>query len=142
MKATFLTSVLVALSFTANVNANNVNTYSNIEATESGTKKEYISVNKESLKPLTKSFYNYDSDGRILEKTFSKWSYEKGWEVTGRYEYIYNDVSKVASIIYTDTNGTDAKERLLVYLYDENDEFLSIEQIEINDVNSNVFTLK
>lgn len=39
MKATILTSVFVALFFSANLNANNVKTYSNIESGESGTKK-------------------------------------------------------------------------------------------------------
>lgn len=145
MKAIFLTSVLVALFFSANLNANNVKTYSNEQSGEFGIKKEYISVEKETLKPLKKEYYQYDTTGRLLEKTVSKWSYEKGWENTGRYEYQYNETGKVANVIYTEWNkqSNDWAEKacFLVHVYDDNNEFLSIEQFEINTTNNNLITL-
>ena len=141
MKAIFLTTVLSALSFSANMNADNVKTYSNIESGEFGTKKEYVSVESKTSKPLKKEFYHYDADGRIQEKTISKWSDEKGWENAGKYEYQYNETGKVANVIYTEWNKKDGnwsdKAYFLVHVYDENNEFLSIEQLEINTTASN-----
>jgi len=146
MKATLLTSVFVALFFSANLNANNVKTYSNIESGEFGTKKEFVSVKSETLEPLKKENYCYDTTGRLSEKTISKWSYEKGWENVGRYEYRYNETGNVASVIYTEWNKVDndwaSKEYFLVHVYNENDEFLSVEQFEIGTTNNNYITLR
>lgn len=109
-------------------------------------KKEFVSVESKTLEPLKKESYNYDVTGRLTEKTISKWSYEKGWENTGRYEYQYNETGNVANVIYTEWNKQDndwaSKEYFLVHVYNENNEFLSIEQLEISTTNSNYITLK
>ena len=123
MKATILTSVFVALFSAANLNAKDVKTYTNNESGEFGTKKEYVSVDKETLKPTTKEFYYYDVNGRIVEKTVSKWSDEKGWENIGLYEYQYNENGNVANVIYTERADQSDKTYFLVHQYDENNEF-------------------
>jgi len=146
MKAIFLTTVLSAFFFSANLNANNVKTYNNVETGEFGTKKEFISVESETLKPLKREYYFYNPEGRIVEKTISSWSDQKGWVNAGRYEYQYNETGKVANVIFTEWNKKDAnwseKAYFLVHVYDENNEFLSIEQLEINTTKNNYITLK
>lgn len=141
MKATLLISVFAALVFSTTVSAKNVKTYINMESNESGIKKEYVSVDAETHKPLTKKYYNYDSEGNIIEKTVSKWNDVSGWVNYGKYEYKYLENGKVANIIYTEWNGKKNtwadKSDFLIHFYDDNGEFLSIRQIKIeNSINN------
>ena len=147
MKATFLTSVFAALVLTTNVNAKNVKVYSNNESNENGTLKEFVTLDNETSKPLTKDFYEYDVNGNIQEKTTSEWKDEKGWVNSRKYEYKYGKAGKVASVTYTKwdekvNNWSDSSD-VLVHIYDENDEFLTVKQIQIeNSIDNGFMTLK
>lgn len=144
MKTIVVTSVFAALVFSASVCAKNVKTYINMESNESGTKKEYVSLDAETQKPLNKEYYNYDSNGNIKEKTISKWNDKSGWVNHSKYEYSYLENGKMANISYTEWNGKkDAwadKFDLLIHFYDDNGEFLSIRQIKIEN-NMNDYNL-
>ncbi|MDR2954359.1 MAG: DUF3836 domain-containing protein [Prevotella sp.] len=138
MKATFLTTVFAALVLTTSVNAENVKTYNNVESNELGTTKEYITVDSETLAPLTKETYVYDLNGNMTEKKVSKWGNNKtGWINSSKYEYTYTISGKVANITFTEWNGkknnwADTSE-FLVHVYNDNNELLSIDQIQINN---------
>jgi len=147
MKATILTSVFAALVFSANLSAKNVKTYINAESGEFGSKKEYVSLDNETSKPLTKEYYYYDVDGKIIEKTVSKWNDKSGWVNCGKYEYQYGEGNKVANITFTEwdkkKNSWSDKSDFLVHLYDDNNEFMSVKQIQIdNNAEYNLVTQK
>ncbi|MFV0419480.1 MAG: DUF3836 domain-containing protein [Dysgonomonas sp.] len=140
MKAIVVASVLAALVFSASISAKNVKTYINMESNGSGIKKEYVSLDVETHKPLTREYYNYDSDGNITIKTVSKWNDKLGWVNYNKYEYNYLENGKIANISYTEWNGKKNmwadKSDLLIHFYNDNGEFLSIRQIEIeNSIN-------
>lgn len=134
MKAAVLTSV-VALVFAVNVNAKNVKTYSNVTNEESGVKKEYTTFKNDNSQPLSKVSYQYDNDGCIQEKVVSKWNNEKGWVDSEKYSYKYNESGQVETLAYTkwDTkkNTWSNKSDVLLYGYNTNNEFSSIDQIEV-----------
>lgn len=147
MKAIFLTSVFAALILSTNVDAKNVKTYINMDSNEFGVKKEYISIDIETSKPLTKEFYDYDSNNNIIEKTISKWDEKTGWKNCGKYEYNYFENGKVANITFTEWDNQKSiwseKSNFLIHLYNENGDFLSVKQIEIdNNSDYNLVSLK
>lgn len=147
MKTTILTSVFAVLVSVANLSARNVTTYSNVEVTSSGTNKEYVSIDNETSKPVTKELYDYGIDGKLEVKKISKWDDSKGWVNSSKYEYQYNEVGKVSNVIYTKwnekTNSWSDKSEFLVHIYNENDEILSIKQIQIeNNIDNTLLTQK
>lgn len=132
MKATILTTVFAALVLSINVNAQEIKTYSNVESTDSGTTKEYISVDSETLAPLTKEIYSYDAEGKIIEKVISKWSdSDAEWANTSKYEYTYgsSDSELVAHVAYTkwskSSNAWSDESEFMVNIYDENNNFMA-----------------
>lgn len=147
MKAIILTSVFAVLTFTADLNARNVKTYSNEEQTALGVNKEYISVDKKSLKPENKENYVYDADGRILEKTVSKWVDGAGWVNVGKTEYNYGEGGQVSYAAYTkwDNNTEDwsTKSDCQVNVYGSNNELLTVKRMEIDsNIRTNLITQK
>lgn len=145
MKAIILTSVFAVLVSVANLSARNVKTYSNVETNETGTKKEYVSIDVETSNPLTKELYNYSADGKLEVKKISNWNENKGWVNSAKYEYQYNEVGKVSNVTYTKwnekTNSWSDKSEFLAHIYNENNEILSIKQIQIeNNVDSTLLT--
>ncbi|WP_029903339.1 DUF3836 domain-containing protein [Prevotella sp. 10(H)] len=137
MNAAILTSVFAVLVSVTNLSAKNVITYSNVESNESGTKKEYVTLDKETAKPLSKEFYHYDEKGNVLEKTTSTWNNEKGWVNSSNYTYIYGENDMLSYVAYTkwDNKAEDwsNKSDILVHVYDENNNFLSVKQMQVNN---------
>lgn len=137
MKATILISVFASLIFSVNINAKNVKTYVNIEDRKSSLEKEYISLDKETLKPILKEYYLYDYAGNIQEKIVSKWSDRGGWINYFKYAYSYLENGKVANVTFTEWNTPkntwSDKSDFLIHLYDDNSEFLSVKKIEIDN---------
>jgi hypothetical protein len=137
MKATFLTSVFAVLVATANLNAKDVKVYSNVSSNESGVNKEYVALDEETSKPLSKGTYNYSVDGKIQDKTVSKWQDDKGWVNAGKHEYQYGKSGKISSITYTKwddkTGRWSSTSSLIINVYNDNDEFLSVKQIQIDN---------
>lgn len=137
MKATILISVFASLIFSVNINAKNVKTYVNIEDRKSSLEKEYISLDKETLKPILKEYYLYDYAGNIQEKMVSKWSDRRGWINYFKYAYSYLENGKVANVTFTEwdtqKNTWSDKSDFLIHLYDDNGEFLSVKKIEIDN---------
>ena len=141
MKTTIITSVFAMLVSTMNLSAKNVITYSNVENNESGVKKEYVTINKETSKPESKGCYLYDRKGNITGKTISVWNGGKGWVNTAKYEYQYTSANKVSGLTYTEWNKETGnwadKSSFIAHIYDENDELLSLEQINIQNMANN-----
>lgn len=132
MKATILTTVFAAFVLSINVNAQEVKTYSNVETTELGTLKEYISVDSETLAPLAKEIYSYDAEGKIVEKVISKWNGSKlSWENVSKYEYTYGNADSdiVTLVAYTKWNKSNKvwsdESEFMVNVYDENNNFMA-----------------
>lgn len=147
MKAILLTPVFAVLLSVVNVSAKNVKTYSNVETNETGTKKEYVSLDGKTSNPLTKELYDYSIDGKLDMKKISKWDENKGWINNAKYEYQYNEVGKISYVIYTKwnekTNAWSDKSDFLAHIYNENDEILSIKQIQIeNNIDNTLLTQK
>lgn len=138
MNATILTSVLAAFVFCVNVSANNVKTYSNVESSEFGTKKEYISVDSQSMTPQMKEYYHYNADGKIIEKTVSKWvDNSRGWVNSSRYEYHYGESGLVTAVSYTKWDDGkkvwEGNSEVLVNIYDEDGNFMASKQVKVTD---------
>lgn len=132
MKATILTTLFAAFVLSINVNAQDVKTYSNVESNELGISKEFISVDSETLSPLTKEFYSYDAEGKIVEKVVSKWGgSDAGWINTSKYEYAYGDANSdlVTLVAYTKwdkSNKNWSKDsEFLVNIYDEDSNYMA-----------------
>ncbi|WP_108822426.1 DUF3836 domain-containing protein [Dysgonomonas sp. Marseille-P4361] len=132
MKATILTTVFAALVLSISVNAQNVNRYSNVKATEFGTEKECISVDSKTLTPLIKQNYSFDADGKMIEKVISRWDgIDNGWVNVSKYEYTYTDADSdlISLIAYTKWNKAakdwSSESDLLVNVYDENNNYLA-----------------
>lgn len=93
MKTKILLSVLTIFLFTVNTYANKAETiiFSNIEKTEKGCVKEFLSCDKETNAPISKTVYEYDAEDRIQEKAIYEWNNNvKEWIGTQKYVYSYN----------------------------------------------------
>jgi hypothetical protein len=92
MKAKFFFSLLVVLFLYTTTYANTPETIvlSNIEQTEDGCIKEFLSCDKNTNAPLSKTIYRYDAEGRIMDKATYEWSGSKGWTGIQKYTYEYD----------------------------------------------------
>jgi hypothetical protein len=128
---------------TMSLNAKNVKTYSNVERNEMGTKKEYITLDDATSYPLMKEYYHYDANGNILQKTVSAWDSNTGWVARASSLYQYGETGKIVSIVYTKWNNKSesraGKSDIIIYLYDENNEFLTTKQIRMETGINNDF---
>lgn len=94
MKKIKLTIILASMFFTTIAMANNplVSSYSNIENTATGSKKEMISFRTDTNEPTKKAIYEYDLEGNIQEKTVYKWQGKnKGWVADQKLTYSYKN---------------------------------------------------
>lgn len=96
MKATNLLSLFIALFFSVGIYASNPETItlSNIEQTETGYVKEFLSCDKDTNAPLTKTVYEYDAENRLLEKAIYKWDTNEGWVGSKKYVYAYDESNR------------------------------------------------
>lgn len=137
MKATVLTTILVAFLSIVNVSASEPKTkiYNNIETTENGCIKEYTFINLETLSPEKKSVYEYNAEGLLLTKTEYKWKSEGGWAGFQKYEYEYNQNNKLTYLTHTEwdskLNTWSETSKQLAHLYDENGQLLTVKEIQI-----------
>ncbi|NDV79379.1 DUF3836 domain-containing protein [Dysgonomonas sp. 511] len=99
MKAKFFFLFVMILGFTASIHADSRETitFSNVEKTENGSVKEILHCNKYTNAPLLKTVYNYDADGRLLEKTLYEWNSNMGWVGTQKYQYNYSEDNQLLS---------------------------------------------
>lgn len=93
MKAKFIFSILLlfCLSISINANTRETITFSNIEKTETGCVKEFLYCDKDTNAPLAKTIYNYDAEGRLLDKASYDWNGSQGWVGTQKYLYSYGE---------------------------------------------------
>ncbi|WP_081852565.1 DUF3836 domain-containing protein [Prevotella sp. 10(H)] len=134
MKTTILTSVFAVLVSIMNVSAQNVNVLSNISNDETGTKKEYITVDK-AYAPLTKVYYFYDVNGNLKERTTSVWNNEKGWEnrITYSYEYEIDNTLAYVAFKKWDNNTNNWSNNPEVIMNERIDnEYLAVKPFQIN----------
>lgn len=93
MRAKNFLSLFIALFFTVGIYASNPETItlSNIEQTETGYVKEFLSCDKDTNAPISKTVYEYDAEDRLLEKAIYNWNSSEGWVGTKKYAYAYNE---------------------------------------------------
>jgi len=132
MKATILTSVLVAFLSVANVFAQETEkkVLTNIEQTESGSVKELTYLNEETSQAEKKTAYHYDENDVLLQKIDYKWNSHDGWIPTQKYEYEYNAEGKVSNVTFTKwdekKNKWSDKARQTAHIYNKQGESLAI----------------
>lgn len=100
MKTKILLSVLTVFLFTVNIYANKPETItlSNIEKTENGCVKEFLSCDKNTNAPISKTVYRYDAEDRMQEKATYEWnSNEKEWVGTQKYVYSYEKDNQLSA---------------------------------------------
>jgi len=94
MKTRTLLSLFVVCFITVNTFASNPETitFSNVEKTESGCVKEFLSCDKETNAPLSKTVYQYDAEDRLQEKATYEWNESrKEWLGIKKYLYSYDE---------------------------------------------------
>lgn len=102
MKTRILLSVLTVFLFTVNTYANKPETItlSNVEKTEAGCVKEFLSCDKETKAPLAKTVYQYDAEDRMQEKATYEWnSNNKEWVGIQKYIYSYDEKNQPTDLI-------------------------------------------
>lgn len=126
MKTAILTSLLIACFSITNVFAQNTEkkVLTNIEPTETGSKKEVVFLNEESFKAEKKVTYHYDLDNNLLQKIDYNWDAYIGWVPTQKYEYEYNFTGKVSLVTFTKWNDKKSKwandkSKYTALIYDE-----------------------
>ncbi|MDU1890208.1 MAG: DUF3836 domain-containing protein [Dysgonomonas sp.] len=142
MKTRILTSILAVVFSLTLVYAGNPKTtmYINHEASEAGLYKEYIYVDSETLEPLKRIVYNYDTNGVIKEKILYGWEYKKGWTGEQKYTYQCNVENKtIDNLVYTEWDNirdswSDNSE-YITYIYNDDSEFMSNTQIKAKTQN-------
>ena len=93
MKTKNLLSLFVAFFFAVGIYASNPETitFSNVEKTETGCVKEFLSCDKETNAPIAKTVYEYDSENRLLGKAIYNWDNADGWVGSKKYLYAYDE---------------------------------------------------
>jgi len=148
MKTKIFITVIVAFLSVANIYAGNpdVIVYTNEETTEQGCVKEYTTVEKETLKPVSKTVYQYDSDNKIQRKIFYGWNEEQGWESIQKYDYEYNLNGQIITLVYTEWDEQlktwSAQSEQLIHVYDLDGKFLAIKRLYINNAMGNLLAEK
>ncbi|MDR2954787.1 MAG: DUF3836 domain-containing protein [Prevotella sp.] len=104
MKTIIITFILGALFSISNIYANEPEpkVLTNVETTESGTKKEIIYLDEDSSLPKDKTIMYYNTDDQMLSKCCYKWDGYKKWIGTRKYEYKYNAEGKIESVTHTE----------------------------------------
>lgn len=139
MKTLILASVLFFLSFTSLFAGNLLSdVLVNIENRDNGTTKEYLHMVDN--KPHTKFVYEYDADGRMLNKMLQQWDAEKSvWVGISRYDYEYGSNGKLNDVLYTLWNTKNsnwsATSEMLVHIYDADGELVSVKREKVNNYN-------
>ena len=94
----FLSAILLSIS--AYAYSPETIVLSNIENTEKGCIKEFLFCDKETNAPISKTVYNYDAEGRMLDKCMYEWNSSKGWIGVQKLEYNYEaSNSPVAPVV-------------------------------------------
>lgn len=138
MKAIILASLLVVFLSLSSVFAQGQGrkVLANIETTKSGTVKEYVEVESETLKPLMKTVYQYGTNNNIRTKVCYNWDEASGWVNEKKYEYEYNRAGKVKNLVYTkwDENqqAWSSESERFFHVYDSNGKLLAVKQIRVN----------
>ncbi|MBB4034383.1 hypothetical protein GGR21_000268 [Dysgonomonas hofstadii] len=135
MKTLIISSVLAALVSVASLSAGNPKTtvYENIETTDAGVKKEYISYNTKISQGENKIVYIYNSNGVLASKTVYNWNTEKGWVILKNYDYKYNVDGKLAYLNFTKwENNRSVQAEQLIHIYDNEGNFMAVEKIDLN----------
>jgi len=135
MKTLIITSVLAAFVSVASLSAGTPKTkvYENIETTDAGCKKEYVTYNEAISRAENKTVYYYNSNGNLDNKTFYRWDNEAGWVLVQEYNYRYNNEGKVAYLTFTKwDNNKSVQVDQLVHIYDNEGNFMAVEKINLN----------
>lgn len=138
MKAAVLTSLFIAFLFVSNISAQRQGSkvLANIETTEAGVIKEFVEVDKETLKPFVKTTYQYDANNNIQAKICCNWDEVSGWVNEKKYEYEYNRAGKIKNLVYTEWDEkqqawSNQSERFL-HVYDSHGKLQSVKSVHTN----------
>ncbi len=146
MKANIVTSILIAFLSVVNISASEPKTkvYTNPESTELGLVKEFTSCNSETSQAISKSVYQYDTEGSLQKKVLYKWDNNLGWVGIQKYDYEYDNDKLVVNLIYTEwdtkMNTWSTKSEQFLHVYNTDGEFLAIKQIHIDNDSRNLVT--
>lgn len=143
MNAINLISATVALIFSISISAQkNIMVYSNSD--ESAKTREYTLMDKKESKVLSKITYSFNEQGQRVNRISYSWSTSKGWIISDKYEYKYNDTQKLSELSYTkwDSKSNDwfGQSDKIIYIYDSNGILFSTEQIKTDDNKENMLT--
>lgn len=148
MKTRIFITIAAAFLLVSNIYAAEPATkvYTNEETTKYGCVKEFITVENETLRPLSKTVYKYDTNNHMQAKVLYKWNDTKGWESVQKYDYEYNLSGQIATLIYTKwderLNTWSAQSEQLIHVYDAEGKFLAVRLIQVNNALTNLMAEK
>jgi hypothetical protein len=97
-------------------------------------KKEYIKYNKNNRQYMSKTIYQYEQNGNVIDRVTYKWNKHYGWIATTSHKYKYNNNNQIQNIYYTKWDFSKEqwanKSENIIHLYDPNGKLMSIEQIK------------
>ncbi|WP_165044349.1 DUF3836 domain-containing protein [Dysgonomonas sp. ZJ709] len=109
--------------------------YNNFDNTNSGSTKEYITVDQRTSTPLKKVTHLFDTAGNKLARTLYAWT-DEGWIGTQKTEFVYNKDNQVAAILYTKWDSKryawSDKSEYVIYAYNDRHEWVAESRIEVN----------
>lgn len=108
--------------------------YSNIETTENGTIKEYVTYDNLQSKAVEKTVYVFDNNENLVDRTVYKWNDNSGWIAMQKHNYSYNNEGRVAYFTFTKWNqDRNAKSEMFAHIYDNEGNLLSIVKSKSDD---------
>lgn len=138
MKTIILSAVATILFSIVNLSAANTQkVYSNIEKTETGCVKEFITYDEAISKAISKSVYHYDANGNMQKKVSYVWDSKAGWEAVNKYDYVYNNSGNVDYLTYTEWDNNmsswSSKIEQFIHVYDNQGGLLVVKHIKIDN---------
>lgn len=140
MRTILLTSIFALFLSSINISASTQKLkYSNIQTTENGTIKEYVTYDNLQSKAVDKTVYIFDKDENLLDRTVYKWDDNAGWVKMQKHNYSYDNEGKITYFTFSKwDNKQNIESKEFTHLYDNEGNLLSI--IESKKSNSNLMT--
>jgi len=139
MKTIILTTILAGILSITSLSAGtpkNV-TYINVETTETGYTKEYVTYNEETSTVIIKVAYQYDLAGSVQNRTTYGWVENKGWKAIQKYDYKYNNKGQIDYIAFTKWDNKQKswsnKCEQLKHEYNEEGKLMAVNKVEVNN---------
>jgi hypothetical protein len=146
MNITTLISAVLSLLLSVNIMAQNRETIVYSNSDEKSNLKEYTILDKNSSEVLSKISFQFDKKGLPTYKTSYTWNSDKGWILSKKYEYLYNDNNQLTDIVFTrwdhDTNQWAGISERITHVYNSNGTLLYTQQILIDNNKNTLLSYK